>query len=73
MAETVSFCWPRYKVSWTTAPDGDPWTSLVSPWAEVTALPLKSTMTSPVRMPAVSAGDPLTTDTTSAPDAGTRP
>ena len=58
VAETVSFCWPRYNVSWTVVPDDSAWTSLVRPWAEVTALPLKPTMTSPVRMPAVSAGEP---------------
>ena len=38
LAETVSFCWPRYRVSRTLVPDDDPWTSLVRPWAEVTGL-----------------------------------
>ena len=41
-------------MSRTDEPEGDPWTSLVSPCADATALPLKSTMTSPVMMPQLS-------------------
>ena len=41
VAVSVSFCWPRYSVSGTFVPDDNAWTSLVSPWAEVTAFPVQ--------------------------------